>query len=582
MLSTKLTDSLPQVSQSHTVSTDSVCLMDSGGGTPTLSDNPHTTPRNSSNKSNTLTVATWNIKTLLDSQHKSTANIPRRTAVIARELQRYRIDIASLQETHLKNSGKLEETNAGYTYLWSGCEDDKPNYHGVAICVRTELMKKGIVSTPYCYSDRMMSVQIHNGNTETTFIACYAPTLNSDPHTIESFYQELNSVLAKIPKKSGLILAGDFNARVGRRQNSMEDAIGPHGIGTRNENGLRLLNVCIQQNLRITNTCFQQKTKYKTTWQHPRTKQWHQIDHIITRARDAPNVLRCKSMRGAQCETDHHLVRATFKLQLRRYHHAPKPTRRTYDTKKLKTEAIQIQYQSEIDANIHTDNVQGVEPTWTNFKEATIKAASDILGTKKYKKADWFDESDSLIEEALKKKREAHNNYIAAPSSTMKKKYISARKKCQKEVRRIKEKWWTQKTDELQAMMNTNDSFNLYRSIKEVIGPTKKALNIIEDSQGIALKDKNQQLSRWKEHFDNLLNQDTHIELDQLEIIMNSNITTATIQLPNDDPPSEMEIAKALSQLKNNKSPGQDLITTELLKGGQTTTIKCLHTLLNK
>lgn len=88
--------------------------MDSGGGKPTLVDNSHILSKITKDKNNKLTIASWNIKTLLDLKHKSSTNIPRRTAVIARELKRYNIDIASLQETHLMNCGQLEEENAGY------------------------------------------------------------------------------------------------------------------------------------------------------------------------------------------------------------------------------------------------------------------------------------------------------------------------------------------------------------------------------------------------------------------------------------------------------------------------------------
>ncbi|KAL1447078.1 hypothetical protein WDU94_005521 [Cyamophila willieti] len=575
MLSTKQTELLPQVSQSHTEPTDSVCLTDSGGGIPTFRDKPK-----NHNKTRKLTIATWNVKTLLDPQHQSTISTPRRTAVIARELKRYQIDIASLQETHLKNSGQLEEINAGYTYLWSGCEDNDPNHYGVAICVRTDLLKKGTVTEPCCFSDRIMSVKIIGEGSDTTFIACYAPTLVSDSHTIDSFYQELGQIIDQVPNKCSIILAGDFNARVGRKQNQWEDALGPHGTGFRNENGLRLLNLCTQFNLRLTSSWFQQKDKYKTTWQHPRTKQWHQIDHIIVRSRDHKNILRCKSMRGAECETDHHLVRVTMKVNLRRQYPQKKPHRTYFDAKKLKTDITKARYQSSIEASYNVVQCDSAETTWKKFKESTVKAALETLGKRKAKRRDWFDESDEPIEQALAKKREEYNKYLANPTTKQRKKYVAARKNCQKEVRRIKEKWWTQKTDELQSFMNANDTFNLYRAIKETVGPAKKSLNIIETKEGTCLKSKAEQLVRWKEHFDNLLNQDAQLELQELQISLHQK--TSSDLIINDEPPTEAEIVKALSQLKNNKSPGEDLITAELLKGGEHITVNILHLLFDK
>ncbi|VDM00806.1 unnamed protein product [Schistocephalus solidus] len=44
----------------------------------------------------------------------------RRTALVARELARYKLDIAVLSETRFSKLGQLEEVGAGYTFLWSG------------------------------------------------------------------------------------------------------------------------------------------------------------------------------------------------------------------------------------------------------------------------------------------------------------------------------------------------------------------------------------------------------------------------------------------------------------------------------
>lgn len=129
--------------------------------------------------------------------------------------------------------------------------------------------------------------------------------------------------------------------------------------------------------------------------------------------------------------------------------------------------------------------------------------------------------------------------------------------------------------------MNVNDSYNLYRAIKEIVGPSKKSLNIIEDMHGNCLKNKKQQLTRWKDHFNELLNQNAEVNLDELQINLQ---TTQPVNdlVTSDEPPSIAEIISALGQLKNNKAPGDDLITTELLKGGEEVSINILHSLFTK
>lgn len=191
---------------------------------------------------------------------RRTVTISRRTAIITKELQRYSIDIAALQETHLKNFGQLTERNAGYTYFWSGNQDDEPNPYGVAIAMKTNLITSGIVSQPSCIISRLMSIDISDENSQTTFVNCYAPTLVADNQTKQIFYEQLKNIVDCVPSKNGIIIAGDMNARIGSSDgNDWKNIIGKHGIGQRNENGQLLLEFCSEKNLCIANTRFQQK-----------------------------------------------------------------------------------------------------------------------------------------------------------------------------------------------------------------------------------------------------------------------------------------------------------------------------------
>ncbi|VDM02719.1 unnamed protein product [Schistocephalus solidus] len=49
------------------------------------------------------------------------SNLPEwRTALVVRELVRYKVDIDALCETRFSEQGQLEEVGAGFTFLWSG------------------------------------------------------------------------------------------------------------------------------------------------------------------------------------------------------------------------------------------------------------------------------------------------------------------------------------------------------------------------------------------------------------------------------------------------------------------------------
>uniref|UniRef100_A0A8D9E6N4 Craniofacial development protein 2 n=1 Tax=Cacopsylla melanoneura TaxID=428564 RepID=A0A8D9E6N4_9HEMI len=532
-------------------------------------------------KSKALNFATWNVRTLLDSTRLSSITLQRRTAVIAHELKQYNIDIVALQETHLVGQGQLEESSAGYTYLWSGAKDAAQNFYGVAICARTELVQKGIVSEPSCINDRIMSVQVHGATSQTTFICCYAPTLVDDVIVIETFYEELRSVISRIPKTHNVILAGDFNARVGALSSNWRGVIGPHGIGRQNENGLRLLQLCVQEDLYIANTMFQQKDLYKTSWRHPRSKCWHQIDFIIVRRRNRGSILRCRSMRGPNCDTDHLLVRATIHFTKKRFQRNSQTRPKLFNISKLKDSSVRRTFEESIQALYHSEDQhdnRDAEIQWTRVKTSILQSAAAVLGKKPATRWDWFDDSDVEIQEILKKKRRAHLAYIENPTRIHKSEYSRVRGLCQRQIRALKEKWWAEKVKEMQHYMNINDTHNLHRCIKNIAGPVKKALNIVESQDGEHLKTKEEIASRWKQHFCGVLNQDTVVNIDSIQVP----IRTTPESTPRDDPPTEAEVRTAIRQLKNHKCPGSDSITAELLKGGEDTVVNMMVTLLKK
>nr|VZI50141.1 unnamed protein product [Spirometra erinaceieuropaei] len=61
------------------------------------------------------TLAVWNVRSLLDNPRSNRPE--RRTALVVRELARYKVDIAALSETRFSEQGQLEEVSAGYTFF---------------------------------------------------------------------------------------------------------------------------------------------------------------------------------------------------------------------------------------------------------------------------------------------------------------------------------------------------------------------------------------------------------------------------------------------------------------------------------
>ncbi|BHF85985.1 hypothetical protein SprV_1002916300 [Sparganum proliferum] len=105
-----------------------------------------------------LTLAAGNVRYLLDNPR---CNQPeRRTSLVARELARYKADIAALSEIRFSEQGQLEEVGAGYIFFWSGRPRAERRDAGVAFAIRNDIVGR-LPCLPQGINDRLMSLIIN-------------------------------------------------------------------------------------------------------------------------------------------------------------------------------------------------------------------------------------------------------------------------------------------------------------------------------------------------------------------------------------------------------------------------------------
>nr|VZI17835.1 unnamed protein product [Spirometra erinaceieuropaei] len=240
----------------------------------------------------------------------------RRTALVARELARYNVDIAALSETRFSEQGQLEEVGAGYTFFWSGRPRAERRDAAVAFAIRNDIVGR-LPCLPQGINDRLMSLRLPLwGGKFATIISAYAPTMTNPDTVRDKFYEDLHALLATVSKADKLIVLGDFNARVGTDHTAWRGVLDPHGLRGSNDNGLLLLRTCTEHRLILTNTFFCPPEREKATWRHPRSRQWHLLDYVLVRRRDQRDVLVTKAIAGADGWTDHRLVISKMRIRL--------------------------------------------------------------------------------------------------------------------------------------------------------------------------------------------------------------------------------------------------------------------------
>ena len=130
------------------------------------------------------------------------------------------------------------------------------------------------------------------------------------------------------PSKNALFITGDWNAKVGSQETP--GVTGKFGLGVQNEAGQRLIAFCQENALVIANTLFQQHKRKLYTWTSPDSQHQTQTDYILCNRRWRSSIQSEKTRPGANCGSDHELLIAKFRFQLKKVGKTTRPFREVH------------------------------------------------------------------------------------------------------------------------------------------------------------------------------------------------------------------------------------------------------------
>ena len=177
----------------------------------------------------------------------------------------------------------------------------------------------------------MISVHFQGKPFNITVIQVYAPTRNAEEAEVELFYEDLQDLLELTHKKDVLFVIGDWNAKVGSQET--RGVMGKFGLGMWNEARQRLIEFCQENAQVIANTLFQQYKRRLYTCTSPGGQHQNQIDYILCSQRWRSSIQSPKTRPGADCGSDHELLIAKLRLNLKKVEKATRPFR--YDLNQI-------------------------------------------------------------------------------------------------------------------------------------------------------------------------------------------------------------------------------------------------------
>ena len=394
-------------------------------------------------------------------------------------------------------------------------------------------------------------------------------------------YKDLERLCKEMKKISTAttIIAGDFNAKIGKRQGEEEQCLGAWSRGRRNESGSKLIEFCEKVKKIITNSCFKHPAKHMTTWSQQRTDSqigivktiYNQIDYIIIDQKHKHSLTDARSFSGTETYSDHRIVVSRMDVNWATlYKQETHNTRiKSLNIKLLaQNKDAQAQYQSMIKQQLQNE-VDSVADKWENTKEIIMKSAKSTIGYKpqalKHQISDGQLKEWSTAQKDLRLQIE--KSKVQKTIQTLK----SQRKTIVKQMRKRKKELRETEIDNiLKEVDTTKDDIKMFKAVK-ALHTKRKQISYIDDEDGKSVSNPQEIYNVINKYFKKQFSKPNQGHVSKFK--------TDAKKLRK--PITTEEVTQAVSKMSNNKAPGKDEIHVEMVNYGPKELHSEIATLLN-
>ena len=226
-------------------------------------------------------------------------------------MNRCGISALDIGQTHWTGKGHFT-TASGKLVIYSGSQDHRAR--------GGKILSKSVSNSMVAYraiSSRVLHFRFRAMPFNIFVFEVYALTTETTEEEVEEFYEQIRTAFEMSQSQDIVLVAGDFNARVGSDSFFLE-VCGRHGLGMQNDRGKRLLNFCRGHDLFVTSTAFKHHDRRRYTWQSPGVDYRNQTDFILVKNRWKICAENSRIYPGPDCWSDHNLVGAVVRLKIKK------------------------------------------------------------------------------------------------------------------------------------------------------------------------------------------------------------------------------------------------------------------------
>lgn len=493
-----------------------------------------------------LLVCTYNVQSLRTDE---------RLKDLESELEKIKWDIVGLSEVR-RQGEKCIRLQSGHILFYKGQEGI--SQWGVGLLINKRLADNIIQYTVKSHRIIYIIIKI-SSKYSLKVIQVYAPTSEYDDEEVESLYEELTMSIQENHTQYTLVI-GDFNAKVGKKEEETETCIGDFGIDDRNERGHMLINYLESEHLYVMNTFFKKRRSRKWTWSSPGGRTKNEIDFIVSSHKHI--VQDVSVLNSINTGSDHRLVRCKLYInsKLERIRQIRKTKR--CNEGRIITEN-KTKYKEDLETQIKRNVIHeqdDLETRCEKITKAIENAASRIGGVKKKKESRLSKETADMMEE----RRQMAQTPIRHTA-----RFTELNREIRKAIKQDLKIWHERKIEEA---LNDGGKTKEWKTQK-MLG--RDIITSIRDANGNLITDQNKILGRIEEFYKQLYDSNG----GQIHAFTDRKITNVNSEeIPEIE---EFEIEKALKTVKNGKAAGEDGILPEMLKEGGKSLLQQLKNLFN-
>ncbi|KAK3552900.1 hypothetical protein QTP86_028010 [Hemibagrus guttatus] len=481
---------------------------------------------------------------------------------LADVMERRKVDILCVQETRWKGS-KARSIGAGFKLFYYGV-DSKRN--GVGVVLKEELVRN--VLEVKRVSDRVMSLKLEIEGVMLNVVSGYAPQVGCELEEKERFWSELDEVMESIPTGERVVIGADFNGHVGEGNSGDEEVMGKFGVKERNLEGQMVVDFAKRMDMAVVNTYFQKREEHRVTYKSGGRRT--QVDYILCRRGNLKEISDCKVVVGESVARQHRMVvcRMTLMVCKKKRSKIEKKTKWW----KLKKEECCEEFRQKLRQALGGQVL--LPDDWETTAEVIRETGRKVLGVssgrrKEEKETWWWNEE---VQDSIQRKRLAKKKWDMDRTEENRQEYKELQRRVKREVSKAKQKAYDELYTRLDTREGEKDLYRLARQ-RDRDGKDVQQVRVIKDRDGRVLTSEESVQRRWKEYFEELMNEENERE----KRVEGVNSVEQKVDKIRKD-----EVRKALKRMKCGKAVGPDDIPVEVWKCLGEAAVEFLASLFNR